>query len=229
MNLLHSSKKNFFAILAIFTVIVCAFVGIMWWSGRDYARVSLTQEYWFLVRDCEETTSAAVVVNTYLSGGAGYLIETDGEQTVVLACYYSEVSAQSVQRIMENKGVETRVVKYAPEDFELNGGNASLKTLIESNAETVDTCARILYDTANGLERSELSQEEARAALRGAVSSLKGLREGNTKSDFGLWNTALSSAERRGREIASGIIFAKDLRYMQVQLCFSVSNMGEFF
>lgn len=215
--------------LAIFTAIVCAFVGFMWWSGRDHARVSLSQKYWFLVRDCEEATSAAVVANTYLSGGAGYLIEAGGAQSVVIACYYSEVSAQSVQRTMESKGVETRVVKFAPGDFDLSGDAALQRKRIVSNAETADSCAKILYDAANGLERTEISQEEARAAVRGVVSSLKGLREGNKAGCFSLWNTMLCGVERRGTETASGIIFAKDLRYLQIQLCHAVSNMEEYF
>lgn len=215
--------------LAVFVAIVMAFVGFMWWNGRDYVRVSLSQKYWFLVRDCDESTSAAVIVNTYLSGGAGYLIETDGKQTVAVACYYSELSAQSVQRTLESKGVETRVVKYAPDDFTLNGSSALHKNRIVSNAETADTCAKILYDTANGLERTEISQDEGRAALRGVVSSVKGLREENTAECFTLWNTLLSGVERRGTETANGIIFAKDLRYLQILLCYAVSNMGEYF
>ncbi|MDE7453373.1 MAG: hypothetical protein K2N22_03090 [Clostridia bacterium] len=229
MNFLHGSRKTFFAAIAIFTAIVCVFVGIMWWCGRSYARVSLSQAYWFLVRECEEATSAAVVANTYLSGGAGYLIEANGEQSVVLACYYSEVSAEAVKRTMESKGVETHVVKYAPDDFELSGKTAALENLIVSNADTADTCAKILYDTANGLERTQISQEEARAAVRGVINSLSGLLEGNTDGAFALWNTVLTGAQRRGKEIASGILFAKDLRYLQVQLCYAVANMGEYF
>ncbi len=229
MNIFHGSKKHFIVVLAVFTAIVCAFVGIVWWCGRAYARVTLTQKYWFLVRDCEDSTATAIIGNTYLSGGAGYLIETGGRQSVVIACYYSEVSARSVQRTMEEKGIETRIEKYRPRDFTLNGNSSECKDKIISNANTADTCAKILYDTANALERTQISQEEARAAVRGVVSSLKGLYEGNEESCFAQWNTALLRAERRGKEITSGIIFAKDLRYLQVQLCFSISNIGDYF
>ena len=215
--------------LLIFTTLVCAFVGIFWWSGRSYARVSLSKTYWFLVRECEDSTAAATVVNAYLSGGAGYLIETGGKQSVVLACYYTEVSAESIKNSLEHKGVETELLKLKPQEFSLNGSASAQKEQIISNAETVDTCAKILYDTANGLERSEISQEDARAAVRGVVSSLGGLRAGNPDSVFGIWNSQLLSAERKGTEIASGILFAKDLRYLQVQLCFSVVNMGDYF
>lgn len=229
MNVFHGSKKHFCIILAVFTAIVCAFIGIVWWCGRSYARVSLPQKYWILVRDCEDSTAAAVVGSTYLSGGAGYLIESGGKQCVVIACYYSETSAQSVRRTMEGKGIETRIEKRVPHDFTLNGNNSSYKERIISNAETVDTCAKILYDTANGLERTSVSQEEARAAVRGVVSSLHGLQEGNSGKCFSEWNTALLLAERRGIEIANGILFAKDLRYLQVQLCMNLTNAGDYF
>lgn len=191
--------------------------------------MTLKQKYWFLVRDCEDSTAAAIIGNTYLSGGAGFLIETGGRQSVVIACYYTEVSAKSVQRSMEEKGIETRILNYAPSDFTLKGNSSSCKDKIIANADTADTCAKILYDAANALERTQISQEEARAAVRGAISSLQGLRAGNSENCFSQWNTVLVNAERRGKEIASGIIFAKDLRYLQVQLCFFVSNMVDYF
>ncbi len=223
------SRRYFFAVIAVFTAIVFAFIGIVVHGGRQYARVAFPQKYWLLVRDCEESTSAAIIVNTYLSGGAGYLIGSGNAQAVVLACYYSEVSVQSVQRTLDAKGVETRYFQLKPKDLTLNGKSVSQKSLVSANASTVDSCARILYDAANGLERASVSQEEARSAVRGVVGSLKGLREGNGGKTFDRWNAALYSAERKGTEIASGILFAKDLRYMQVQLCYAVGHIRDYF
>ena len=223
-----SSAATFFAVLGAFAFTVCLFLGLFWWYGRDYALVSPDKTYYFLVRDCEDTTASAVAGQIYLQGGAGYLLETAGESAVVLSCYFSERDAERVKTTMDEKGVETRVLVLSTEDFSLDGSAAALKSAVSANINTAESCARILYDAANGLERTELSQEEARAAVRGVVKSLKGLRIGNGEN-FAQWNYALTQAERRGTEIAEGILFAKDLRYLQVQLCLDIVRADEYF
>ena len=204
---------------------VCLFVGVFWWYGRGYARVSLGKEYYFLVRDCEDTTASAVAGQVYLSGGAGYLLG----DAVVLSCYFKETDAERVRGSMTEKGLETRLLALKTEDFTLSGERARYLKEVKANAETVETCARVLYDTANGLERTDISQDEARAAVKGVVSALKGLRQGNEDSFFELWNYELSKAERRGKELAEGILFAKDLRYLQVELCMDILHADEYF
>ena len=206
---------------------ISIFVGIFWWNGRAYSKVSLEEKYFLLVRDCEDTTAAVVAGQTYSSGGAGYLLDV-GDQ-VALACYFSVRDAEFVQGVMAEKGVETHVVELSPAEFSLNGKRAEERAHIVANANTADTCARILYDTANGLERTELTQDEARAALTGVVKSLKGLRESNEGDLYTLWNAALYEAEREGREVAAGILFAKDLRYIQIRLCLAISNIENYF
>ena len=216
--------------LGVFLFTVCLFVGLFWWYGRDYARVTLQKTYYFLVRDCEDTTASAVAGQVYLSGGAGYLLEgTAGQSSVVLSCYFNVADAERVQSSMQGKGIETELLSFSTEEFVLQGEKTKFKKSVEQNVETVETCARILYETANGLERTDTSQEEARAAVRGVVSSLKGLRQGNEEQIFSLWNHSLVNAEKRGREIAEGILFAKDLRYLQVELCMAILKTSEYF
>ena len=222
----QSRAVTFFTVLAVFLFTVCLFVGVFWWYGRDYARVSLGKEYYFLVRDCEDTTASAVAGQVYLSGGAGYLL---GEDAVVLSCYFKKTDAERVQGSMTEKGLETRILALKTEEFTLSGDKARYLSRVEANADTVETCARVLYDTANSLERTDISQDEARAAVKGVVSALKGLRQGNEDSFFELWNHALSNAERRGKELTEGILFAKDLRYLQVEFCIAILSSDRYF
>lgn len=219
---------TFAAVIAVFLFTVCLFVGVFWWFGTDYVRISPEREYYFLVRDCEETTASAVAGQSYLAGGAGYVLQTGGKSAVVLACYFRITDAERVMHSMSEKGETVRVLTLSAEEFTLTGKRAALKRQVEGNLETAETCARILFDAANGLERARLSQEEARAAVRGVVKSLKGLRSGNGE-DFPLWNAELAAAERRGEELAEGILFAKDLRYLQTQLLLSVVHANVCF
>ena len=227
-------KKRFKKKLAAVAVALFLFVGMtaglvlfMAVGGQGYARVSFGKDYYFLVKDVEDTTAAAITGDVYSAGGAGYFLEGDG--AVAIACYFKESSAQSVQRSLKEKGTETRLVVKSSDDLVLRGRKSGYKAQIESNLQTVDGFAHILYDTANGLERSELSQREAKAALDGVVSALKGLIAGNEGEIFSLWNVALKEAQRRGEELSGGLLFSKDLRYMQTMLCDKTVNLTNYF
>lgn len=233
MRIFESKRRGgltaFIAVLAVFLFTVCMFVGVFRWNGRDRAHLSFTQKYYFLVRDCEAATAAAVAGQVHVSGGSGLQIQTGGDYAVVVSCYFREETALSVRDGMTEKGVETRVIMLAPDDFCLYGKSAAEGNRVISNAETADSCARLLYDTANGLERTEISQTAARAAVRGVRNSLKGLRTENGDGFYARWNAALKEAERKCAECADGILFAKDVRYIQSMLCFSVVNLGTYF
>ena len=213
--------------LLLFIGITAGLILFITLGGQGYVRVSFDKDYYFLVKDCEEATVTAVSGDVYSSGGAGYFMENDN--AVAIACYFKETSAQSVQKNLAMKGTETRLIVRSPSDLVLRGRKSSYKEQIQSNLETVDTLAHILYDTANGLERSELSQKEAKAALSGVVSSIRGLIEANEDTVFSLWNTALKEAQRRGAELGDGLLFAKDLRYVQTMLCDKTADFANYF
>ena len=223
-------QKGLLSTLIAFGLFVGVTAGLLLFivlGGGGYARVSFSKDYFFLVKDCEKTTVTAVAGDIYSSGGAGYLLESDN--AVAIACYFKETSAQSVQKNLQVKGTETRLIVRSPDDLVLRGRKSGYQKKIESNLETVDQLAHILYDTANGLERSELSQKEAKAALSGVVSSLRGLITENEEDVFALWNTALKEAQRQGTEKGDGLLFAKDLRYLQAMLCDTVVHFANYF
>lgn len=217
----------FAAAVFLFLTILCLFVGVFQWSGKTDRRVQAGLRYYFLVRDCSSATAGAVAGESYLAGGAGYLLES--ENAVVLACYYREEDAAAVAKNMAEKGVETRVLTQSSADFSLSDRNAGERDRVRSNAKTLDSLSRILFDAANGLERAEYTQEEARAALEGVSASLEGLVSRNEGELYRLWNVELSRAARRGRELSEGLLFSKDLRYLQVSLCFTALRLSDYF
>ena len=226
---IRRSAATFLAVVAVFLLTVGLFVGVFAWYGRDYARIGGEREYYFLVRDCEDTTAAAVAGQVYYAGGAGLRLERAGENCVVLACYFRITDAERVCGAMKEKGTDARILPLSGSDFVLEGQNAAQKSRVEGNLETAETCARILYDAANGLERGDLSQEEARAAVRGAAKALKGTCESNPAGIFDRWNAQLTAEARRGTELADGILYAKDLRYLQAEILLSIVDADRYF
>lgn len=212
------------AALLFAAALMLVFSAAAWWHARACARVSPGYEYFLLVRPCEEATSAAVIGESYSAGGAGLAFGTDG---VVLACYFSRAEAERIRERMYADGTETEVVRIASAEFFLYGAAAEARALAGANFATADSVARMLYNAANGLERSEIGQAEAAAALAGAAASLRGLREGNGAL-FSEWNAALYRAEKAAREGAAGIVFAKDVRRIQAELCMLIASAGEY-
>lgn len=232
MNAYGPRRRNaatFFAVLGVFLLTVCLFVGVFRWYGEREETVAADKTYYFLVKNCEDTAASAVAGQVYLSGGAGYILEQDGESAVVLSCYFTERDALRVCGSLEEKGIEARVLTLSAQTFYLRGEKAAERGRVEDNMETVEACARVLYQAANELERGESSQEQARAAVRSAAISLGGLAAGNEGALYLTWNAALMRAERRGKELCEGILFAKDLRYLQTELLLMNVRAGGYF
>lgn len=196
-------------------------------GGQNFARIGFSKSYYFLIVSCTATSAVVVSGDIYASGGAGYYMEE--ENAVAIACYFKETSAQSVQRNLQAKGTQTELVKRSAANLVFRGKKSGYKQQIESTLETVDLLAHILYDTANGLERSELTQKQAKAAVEGVASSLSGLRGVGSDEFFFGWNTGLSEAERRAKELSQGLLFSKDLRYLQAMLCDKIVRMADYF
>ena len=222
-------RGGLIAVIAIFTALVCLFVGVVYWGGRELVKVNVDFTYYFLIRDCEDSTAAAIVGQVYGSGGAGYLLREPSGDCVVIACYYTQGDAERVQTILQGKNVDAHVRKRSIGDFVLGRGSKEEAERIASGAQAADTCARLLYDTANGLERVETSQDEARAAVRGVAQSLRGLSSANGGKLYAQWNADMYSLAREAEEIANGILFAKDLRRIQVGICLAVLSLKDYF
>lgn len=215
------------AVLCLFLTLVAILIGMFAAVRWSRAEVCFQAKYYFLVEDCSDSTAAAVAGKVYSSGGAGYLLH--GGDGVVLACYYTVREAERVQSVMREKGVETRIAELSAEKFYLNGGNAAFALRVEANAATAETCARLLYDAANGLERAERSQAEARSAVRGVRDAFAGLRKENAEGFFGRWNAELAEIGRECGEIAEEIVFAKDLRRIQAEILTALVGLDAYF
>lgn len=220
---------KFFVIFIIFFLCVLFFLILFLCNTRSVASVKEQAGYYFLVRDCEETTVAAVSSDVYRMGGAGYLMEVDGGLAVALSCYFSREDAESVQATLHEKGTQTRILSLASKDVVFYGNNAAKHAAcVRAVLTTGRQCARILYDTANGLERATVSQAEGAIAMEGVTKVLRGLA-GEDVSIHGRWNVALGELVRRGEELSLGVLFSKDVRYFQVELCSALAQIFKYY
>ncbi len=205
------------------TLVLCA---VFYLTSLDRATVSGTRQYYLLARVCEDTTASAVAGEVYHAGGAGYETAIEGKSVIVLAGYPDLHSATRVQNTLSEMGTETELFPVACAPFSLIGNQAKEAETISAHLRTLDSCINLLYDTANGLERGNLSQKEGKSALDGVRRALSGLQE-NSPSQR--WKQALERYVRKSEELASGLVFSKDLRNLQVQLCLLNVRAKEYF
>ena len=128
---------------------------------------------------------------------------------------------------MERAGEEVTVLARSFEKLTLRGDKVGLKETLLGGISTVDSTARLLYDTANGLETGRLTQTAAKANIRGAADALDGLIAANGPA-LAAWNSRLYEVSRRARENAAGILFAKDVRFLQAALLCSLLDLKNF-
>ncbi len=221
----HLRLKEMLISAFAFLACVAVFIVLVVYAGRARTDVALDLEYYFLVRNCSDSTSAAVVGEVYSSGGAGYL---DGD-SVILACYYTRADARRVCSLMEQKGEAVYVSVRSLKSITLRGKDAAYGDEVKQNVDTAASVAHLLYDTANGLETGKLSQSSAKTNLKGAADALNGLISCNDDSFFDAWNRKLYSAAAAIGAKKGEILFSKDVRYLQVSLCCALLELGSCF
>ncbi len=187
---------------------------------------TVNRTVYFLVLPAEESTSSVVAQDIYVSGGAGYVFSHKATQYVALAAYNDEWAARNVQGTLEKKGKETKILPLYIDTFYFKSKKEKEnKGAIEGGVNTLLQCADLLYTTANGLETTRFTQGEARqivSELQSVFNALKANAVAQTE-------VLLNYAVKKCREITSGIIYAKDVRYLQLLLLEGVYALQEAF
>lgn len=155
------------------------------------------------------------------SGGAGYPM---GE-SVVVACYYGEEEAERVRFSLASRGESMEISKREVPAFFLDGKDEEEAEKILELFSAADSCARVLYYTANRLERGEIGQDEARAAVKNATECLFTI----ASSGYSRWDGAFLATGLEGKAMAKELLFSKDLRRMQARICMDLLSAPEFF
>lgn len=196
-------------------------------SGFFYARIlggaqviDLAQNFYFLVSEEEHVAVSAQSI--YLSGGAGYIITRGREEYAVLACYQKEADARTVRDNLAIRQISTEILKES-------SGHLYLKSRSEKeNAEkikgffsTLYSCTTFLGDVAIKAEKGEYSQRKLKETLQEVNKVLSCLARENKclSEEFFLYTT---KASEKLNEMNRGVVYAKDIRYVQIYLsdCF---------
>lgn len=163
----------------------------------------------------------------YLDGGAGYVLETDGDSFVAMAVYSTKAQAESVAAALARRGTACSVLPLEIGVFRFVDRRRI--ALYEETKRCVFTAletAEVFYRLANGLSAGEFTQREAAALLRDGKKVLASLSSDCTGEETG---RLLRECEKKCEEVLLDTIRSQDARYIQLQLICGIFSLQKVF
>ena len=206
------------AILAV-TVTICAFA-----FSCNTLTLTFDTTFYFVCYKSEENYISASSVSDAVSsyGGAGYILELDGEYYITVSCYYSENDANAVCDSLAKRELDCFVLKKQTTEYSLPRSAGKNAELYKGNLNTLTSLSSLAYACANKLDTGEYSQTNAKRALADLLKGLKSLQNANTGNCFsGELGRLCTICEDAGK----GIVYSKDLRKLQIAIADTVINI----
>ena len=201
------------------TVLICVFSVTCYGSKLKY-----TTRFYFVCYAMEENSISAGSISSAVSayGGAGYILNHDGDYYVTVSCYYSQNDAETVCANLKRKELDCSVLVVTTEKYRLTNGYAKRNSkLYEGNLNTLNSLSRLAYDCANGLDTGEFSQGKANEVISAIRSGLSGLSAANTDNCF---TDILKRLDTECDDRQGGFIYSKDMRYIQIAIADVIIN-----
>lgn len=210
------------SVVAVLAVTAAIIFGVIFF-GRS--TICFEAKYYFVcytVRD--NVLSADAISDTVASyGGAGYILEYDGNYYVTVACYYSENEANRVKQNLLKRGLNCSILNVETNNYSLQSLSArGNEQLYLGNLNTLHSLSELCYKCANGLDTGEYSQGSAKSVLADVKSGLNGLKLANNENCF--WGE-LRRLIAECDAIDSGFLYSKDMRKLQIAITDTIINI----
>lgn len=217
-------NRHNFQMISVLGVIVLVTVIICFYAKSCTGENLIFEETYYFVcyRNIDNVISAGSLSDTVSSyGGAGYILEHNGNYYVTISCYYTRDEADSVCTNLKNRDLECSVLQIETSEYNLNNNTKNNKELFLGNLNTLNSLSSIAYECANGLDTGNLSQSNAKSVLSSITDSLKGLLKNNENNCFTeSIKNIISDCEN-----IRGYLFSKNMRYIQIALADAIINV----
>lgn len=206
------------AVIAITVIIcVCAF-------SFNGGSVNFETSYYFVCYSSSDNVVSAGSISSVVSsyGGAGYILDYDGNYYVTVSCYYKENDAQAVCESLKKRELECTVLTVKTKNYPLKSSSAKRNAkLYTGNFNTLNSLSLLAYECANGLDTGDYNQSKAKDVLTAIKSGLNGLKNNNKNNCF--TNTICNLIDECD-DAGKGYILSKDMRYLQIAIADKIIN-----
>ncbi|MGN0814614.1 MAG: hypothetical protein ACI4MH_05225 [Candidatus Coproplasma sp.] len=218
-------KAKIFAAAAISLVCAAVIVAIVLLSNVKPFLTFSVGYYFVCYREQDDAQSASSISSTVESlGGAGYIVEVDGRYYITVACYYTQSDAQSVCENLELRGLTCSTLAAERDRYSLTTARArdnSEKYL--NNLSVLYNLSKTLYGAANSLDSGSAGQEQAKAILEFAKTTLCGLALENADNCF---RSEIDYLIAECEDVSYGFIKSSSLRALQIAIADCVLNIN---
>ncbi|MDE6868405.1 MAG: hypothetical protein K2J83_04605, partial [Clostridia bacterium] len=155
-------------------------------------------------------------------GGAGYILDYDGNYYVTVSCYYDEKDANTVCDSLKRRDLDCTVLSVTTKSYPVQSYSAKRNAkLYQGNLNTLNSLSILAYECANGLDTGEYNQSKAKDVLSAIKNGLIGLKNANTDNCF---TNVLENLIDECDDLDGGYLFSKDLRYLQIAIADKIIN-----
>lgn len=210
------------SVAAVLTVTVTIISGVIAFSGST---IQFEAEYFFVCYTVRDNALSADAISDTVSsyGGAGYVLEYEGDYYITVACYYSENEANSVRQNLLKRGLNCSILSVETNNYLIQSLlNRGKERLYSGNFNTLHSLSQLCYKCANGLDTGEYNQGAAKAVLADVKSGLNGLKIANIENCFyGELRRLIAECEA----VESGFLYSKDMRKLQIAITDTIINI----
>lgn len=220
----HFKKLSPFVIsvAVVFAVTTAIIFGALAFNGST---IRFEANYYFVCYTVSDNALSADAISDTVSsyGGAGYVLEYDGNYYVTVACYYSENEANRVKQNLLKRGLNCSVLSIKTNNYSIQSLVIRDKEqLYLGNLNTLHSLSELCYKCANGLDTGEYGQSSAKSLLADVKSGLNGLKNANNENCF---YKELRRLIAECEAIESGYIYSKNMRKLQIAITDTIINI----
>ncbi len=201
-------KSFLLGLVSIFVVFMSVFYAFRLFNAKV---LPIYKTFYFLVST--NTHVQASAHETVLQGGAGFLLEENGKSYAVISVYLSQDDAQTVSSSFKEQNTAL-IAKQVDKLYFLGNKEKKQADTIEYGLNGLYSCMCSLNEEITRLDKGA-TQQSCTRILDAISQKLLTFAKACEKALQGYTNELISIVDKL-REIASGIIYAKDLRY---ELC----------
>lgn len=217
-------NKKFIAVIATVLAAVILIIVLCCCIPSRRGKVDFSATFYYVCYDAptdsQSASSMSSAVHSY--GGAGYIIEYEGEYFVTVSCYYNDKDAQSVCRTLNLKGMECSVFEVKAGDYKLKGGAKKNAEEYAGVLNTLLELSRVCYGLANSLDDGSCGQSGAKSVLEDVRTGLNSLARQNAANCF---SSELKSLCAECDDVSYGYVFSYDVRRLQIAITDVIVNV----
>lgn len=219
-----SGKKISPFILSVAAVIVATVVILLITFSCSANTITFKSAFYFICYKTQDNAVSASSISGVVSsyGGAGYILEYNGDYLVTVACYYDSPSAERVCETLKRRDLDCRVVEITTDEYKVANADGADNKLFVGNLTTLQSLSTLAYDCANALDTGEYGQTQAKGIIEDIKSALKGLLNANPENCF---SGHIRKLIAECTDAGEGYVYSKDMRRVQIAIADTIINV----